>query len=146
MQDSARSFISIGADLGEPEAKALADLKITLFQVLSKWVNSTHCAAIDEYALVLRVDGRFAQFGKEGLARLRLAKARRYVTVDIQIPEAVWKPMTAKDFKVYLCRQVLLALKACVARLQKERFVVEEQALFAQVSMATQEYIRQNDA
>ncbi|MDM7948116.1 hypothetical protein [Hydrogenophaga sp.] len=141
MQNSARSFISIGADLGEPEANALADLKIPLFRLLSEWVNSTHCAAIDEYALVLRFDGRFAQFGEEGLARLRLAKARRYVTVDIQIPEAVWKPMNAEDFKSYLSRQVLLALRACVARLQKEKFIVEEQALFAQVGMATQEYI-----
>jgi len=141
MQNSARSFISIGADLGEPEAKALADLKIPLFRLLSKWVNSTHCSAIDEYALVLRVDGRFAQFGKEGLANLRLAKTRRYVAVDIQIPETVWKPMTAEDFKVYLCSQVLLALRACVARLQKEQFDVEEQALFAQVGMTTQEYL-----
>ena len=141
MQNSARSFISIGADLGEPEAKALADLKIPLFRLLSKWVNSTHCSAIDEYALVLRVDGRFAQFGKEGLANLCLAKTLRYVAVDIQIPEAVWKPMTAEDFKVYLCSQVLLALRACVARLQKEQFDVEEQALFAQVGVATQEYL-----
>jgi hypothetical protein len=30
MQDSERSFISIGADLGEPEANSLADLKIHL--------------------------------------------------------------------------------------------------------------------
>ncbi|MEQ1596146.1 MAG: hypothetical protein ABL985_13730 [Casimicrobium sp.] len=141
MQNSARSFISIGADLGEPEAKVFADLKIPLSRLLSKWVISTHCAAIDEYALVLRVDGRFAQFGKEGLANLRLAKTRRYVAVDIQIPEAVWTPMSAEEFKVYLCSQVLLALRACVARLQKEQFNVEEQALFAQVGMATQEYL-----
>ena len=141
MQNSARSFISIGADLVEPEAKALADLKIPLFRLLSESVNSTHCAAIDEYALVLRFDGRFAQFGEEGLARLHLAKARRYVTIDIQIPEAIWKPMNAEDFKAYLSRQVLLALKACVARLQKEKFVVEEKALLAQVGSAMQQYI-----
>ncbi len=141
MQASKHSFITLGADLGEPEAKPLSNLKISLFQLLSEHVSSTHCDAIDEYALVLRFDGRFAQFGEEGLASLRLAKARRYITVDIQIPEAAWKPMTPEDFKTYLCRQVLLAVKACVARLQREKFEVEEQALFAQIAVATKEYI-----
>lgn len=86
-----RTVISIGCEQGGPEGGFVAKLKVPLYQTLSRHVTSTHCSAVDSYALVLRVDGSLATYGEEGNACLRFAKARRYITVDIQIPEHVWR-------------------------------------------------------
>ncbi|MGE0809273.1 MAG: hypothetical protein AB7N69_01505 [Immundisolibacter sp.] len=132
--------ITIGAELGDPESKGKSDLKIILVRLFDKHVTATHCSAIDQYALVLRIDGKFGQFGEEGLARLRFQKSRRYISVDIQIPEHVWKPMTIAEFGVYLVQRVREALYACVERLEHSRAQVDRELLFAQVAAATREF------
>jgi len=135
------SIISIGAQMGGPEPCLIGDLKIPLYRALAKHVTSTHCAAIDEYAIVLRVDGSLDKFGEEGLARLRFAKARRYITVDIQIPEAVWQPMSKSQTQAYLANQVRSAINMCVSRLIKEKYAVAEERLQVQVEAAINEYL-----
>ncbi len=135
------SNISIGCQAGGPEASEIAKLKIPLFHALEKHVSSTHCDAIDEYALVLRIDGSLDQFGEEGLAHLRFAKKKRYITIDIQIPSSVWQPMNNLQFKAYLANQVTLAIGACVQRLKQESIVVAEKELFSQLSSATTKYL-----
>ena len=135
------SFISIGAQIGGPENCPIGDLKVPLYHLLSKHVTSTHCTSIDEFSIVLRVDGTLQKFGKEGLARLRFSKIRRYITVDVQIPEEIWKPLNIEESKQYLVKQVVLALTECVARLKKEKIAVEENTLFSQLSAAINEYL-----
>ncbi|WP_395010053.1 hypothetical protein [Undibacterium sp.] len=135
------SFISIGAQLGGPEPCLIAELKVGLFHALSKHLTSTQCKEIDEYAIVLRVDGALHKFGKEGLARMRLAKTQRYITIDVQIPETVWHPLNKTQTKIYLTNQVRSAISMCVARLIKEKYVVVEECLWAQINAAFNEYL-----
>ena len=135
-----RDPISIGADCGGPEAARVAEAKTPLFKAFSRYVKSTHCSGIDEYALVLRVDGPLTQFGPEGIFRLRLAKAKRYITVDIQIPQSVWEPMSPLQLRAYLAKQSAAAMKACVSRLKKERMVVEESTLWPEFEQAIHAY------
>lgn len=133
-------FISIGADIGGPEAVLLSNLKVPFIQELRRKLTSTHCSAIDQYEIVLRVDGSLAKFGPEGLARLRFAKSRRYITIDIQVPESVWQSLSHCELKEYLVRQVQLALEACISRLVKEGFEVDHQKLRAEVASASEIY------
>jgi hypothetical protein len=135
------SAISIGCEQGGPEACLIPDLKVSLYRLLSKHVSSTHCAAIDEYALVLRVDGSLAKYGEEGLARLRFAKAGRYITLDIQIPEAAWKPLDKAGTKLYLAKQVQAAVGACVERLARDKYEVNHPRLSAELNAAVSEYL-----
>lgn len=135
------SAISIGCQQGGPEPCLIGTLKVGLYQLLAEHVTSTHCAEIDEYALVLRVDGSLDRFGNEGLARLRFAKAQRYITVDIQIPEAVWKPLDVFQTKSYLAKQVKAAIGACVQRLAKDKCHVDASALQSQVDTAVSRYL-----
>ena len=134
-------IITIGCEGGGPETRAICALKVPLYQALLRHVTSPHCAEIDEYALVFRVDGTLGKFGEEGLAHLRFAKAHRYITVDIQIPEAVWQPMTISQIKTYLADQVAGAIAACATRLRKDKCAVFEEELMAQVGSATNEYL-----
>lgn len=140
MSASASAVISIGAQTG-PRDGGIAELKVQLCRALAKRVTSTHCPAIDEYAIVLRVDSPLQKFGEEGLARLRLAKKKRYITVDVQIPEAVWVSLSRAEIKAYLARQVRAAVLACVSRLQNERFPVQERALAAEIDASIADYL-----
>ena len=138
------AVISIGCQQGGPERCLVGELKVGLYQALAEHVTSTHCATIDEYALVLRTDGSLDKFGEEGLARLRFAKARRYITLDIQIPESVWKPMNEAQTKQYLAAKVKAAIGACVERLAKDKLVVDAGLLQSEVDLAIKSYL-QND-
>src|ERR1019366_6078140 len=112
------SIVSIGADCGGPEAGVVGALKVPLYQALERRVTSSHCAAVDEYAIVLRVDGSIEKFGAEGLARLRFAKARRYITVNVQIPEVAWRGKSTSQLKHYISGRVPEAVRTCVGRLK----------------------------
>jgi hypothetical protein len=100
--------------------------KVHLYHALSQHVTSTHCDAIDEYGLVLRVDGSIQTFGPEGISRLRFARKQRYITLDIQIPESVWRPLDDTELRSYLGTQVDSAIRACVSRLKKDGFDVDD--------------------
>jgi len=104
---------------------------VSLAQALERTVTSTYSQAVSQYALVLRVSGSIQTYGEEGLARLRFYKSRRYITVDIQIPERAWKPLSASELREYIARQVLSAVEACSARLERESLVQREPLLSA---------------
>jgi hypothetical protein len=49
--------ISIGQQSGGPEDGGIGDLKVELFKILRKHCPSTLCSAIDQFVVILRVDG-----------------------------------------------------------------------------------------
>lgn len=133
-------FISIGCEGGGPETKRVCALKVPLFHALQTHVTASHTSLIDEYSLVLRVDGSLQQYGDEGLAGLRLARVQRYITVDIQIPKHVWDPLPDSGLRAYIARQTQAAIVACVARIKREG-EIDERILLAQVQTAITEYL-----
>jgi hypothetical protein len=138
--------ISIGCQQGGPEGGYFAALKVPLYRLLCKHVTSTHCPAIDEYALVLRIDGAIDKFGEEGITRLRFAKARRYITCDVQVPERTWRPMTERQTKQYLADSVKSALAACATRLSREGAEVNGTALQLEVDAAIADYLSSSNS
>jgi len=106
-------------------------------------VTSTHCDAIDEFGLVLRVDGSLDKFGPEAITRLRFAKKQRYITADIQIPERCWQPLSDLDLRRYLSSRVDAAIRLCVARLQRDGYAVAESNLMTEVTSAIHDYTNQ---
>lgn len=133
--------ISIACQAGGPEVRFVGDLKVPLYRALAKHVTSSHCSAVDEYAIVLRVDGSLDRFGDEGFTRLRYAKARRYITVDVQIPEAVWQPMSKSQFRSYIAHQVKGAVALCAAKLRQNKHAVAEEELYAEIEAGINEYL-----
>jgi hypothetical protein len=139
---SMSSYISIGCECGGPAAQIVGQRKVPLYQALSRAVSSTFCSAIDEYALVIRADGSLARYGAEGVAKLRFAKTKRYITVDLQIPESVWKPLTPSELDAYLANLVVRGLEACIARLEVDGHHVHKESLMAEVQRGVAEYLQ----
>lgn len=133
--------VSIGCEGGGPETRVVCHAKVPLAQALERTVTSTYSSAVSEYALVLRVGGSIQSYGEEGLANLRLYKSRRVITVDIQIPELTWKPLSAGELREYIARQVLSAIETCAARLERESLVQREPLLSA-VRNGIAQYLR----
>lgn len=136
-------FITIGCQGGGPETSTVGRSKVDLYHALCRHVTSTHCDAIDNYGLVLRVDGSIQTFGPEGITRIRFAKKQRYITVDIQIPESVWRPLGDDELRHYLGSQVEAALRTCVARLKKDGFDVDDGTLMQEVEAAVCDYTQE---
>jgi hypothetical protein len=135
------SFISIGCQTGGPEAGVVGSVKVPLYHALARHVTSSHCAAVEEYALVLRIDGSLDKFGAEGLSHLRFARKQRYVTIDIQIPESAWQPLKEPQLRAYLVRQVKSAIEACVSKLKREKLQVDDHALRSEIDAAALDYL-----
>ncbi len=140
------SFISIACDCGGPEAVIVAERKVLLYQALTRSVFSTYCSAIDEYAFVLYVDGSIAKYGPEGLSRLRFAKARRYITVDLVVPETRWKSLERNELDAILVEQVKLGLEACCQRLERDRQHVNRTAFMSQVEQGFVDFLSQGSS
>lgn len=133
-------FVSIGCEGGGPETRLVCIAKVPLAQALERWVKSTHCQAVDKYALVLRVSGTIQKYGDEGLFNLRYFKSRRYVTVDIQIPEGIWQPLSQRELRAYIAKNVIAAVEACVTRLERG-ISVERDMLLSSIRGAVKEYL-----
>ena len=136
-------IVSIGCEGGGPETRVVCQAKVPLAQALERTVTSSHSQAVSQYALVLRVDGSLQSYGEEGLARLRLYKSRGFVTVDIQIPEQAWKPLSAQELREYIARQVLYAVEACVSRLERDS-LVQRALLLSSVRRGIAQYLGHN--
>lgn len=138
-------YITIGCQGGGPETVIIGRSKVHLYHALSQRVTSTHCDAVDEYGLVLRVDGAIQTFGSECITRLRFAKKQRCISIDIQIPQSVWLPLGDTELRQYLGNQVDAAIRICVARLKKDRFEVEDTKLMREVQSAVNDYTQQSN-
>ncbi len=135
--------ISIGAQSGGPRDGGLGSLKVDLWRALSAHSKSSHCAAVNHYALALRISGPFSDFGAEGIEKIRRSKQEAYIGADIVVPETRWTTFSEADARVYLVRVVREAICACLARLRKDREPADEAALLAEVDAAIADFLKQ---
>ena len=115
--------------------------KVHLYHCFKVHCTASYCAAIDEFALVLRVNGRFADFGPETIERLKRRRPSRYITVDIVIPESRWSGREEQYLKRYLSERVRAALVMCADRLERDREPIDKVALLRDVDFAINEFL-----
>ncbi|GFO64282.1 hypothetical protein M1B72_12655 [Geomonas paludis] len=129
-------IISIGGQSGGPRDNGIGNIKIDLWYLLLKHCTSTHCAAVDHFALALRVGGQFADWSPERIHRVRRSRKERYIGCDIDIPLAVWQPQTTDQLKEYLAQKVRESIEVLVARLKKDKESIDAESLFREVDTA----------
>lgn len=139
--DAARDVISIGLHSGGPE-DGLTWPKVHLYKMLAKHCTRTYSPAIDQFSLVLRVSGKFGDFGPEAIERIRRRRPARYITADIVVPVRRWKGKTEGELKKYLAAKVRSGLELLVARLKKDKEEIDAVAFFADVDAGIAEFLR----
>jgi len=133
--------ITLGAEGGGPETGAVCSLKVSLYHSLCRHVTSSHCPDVDEFALVLRIDGSLQTYGDEGVHRLRFMKQHRYISADIQIPAHVWQTKSEGELKSYIAHQTEVAIMASAERLKRAGSTVNDVELLREVRAALVEYL-----
>ena len=118
--------ITLGVQAGDAEVDAsLEPFYMPLRRLLAQRCIGPYSASIDEFALVLRIDGAIWHWGFEGCKNLRLHKKRRYITVDIGVPRSRWDGLPSIEIKRYLANCVKLGLKIMVRKLQSARIDIK---------------------
>jgi len=138
------SIIGIGVQAGGPDDGGIGRIKVGLYQLFREHCTSTYCDAVDAYSPVIRVDGKFTQFGDEGITRLRFSKIRRTITADIQIPESVWRPKSRNQLRDYIADKVRESIEVFTLRLKNDKHIVNEVLLFKEIDIAIERYKKIN--
>ena len=115
--------------------------KVHLYHMLKKHCTAKYCPTIGHFALVLRCSSSADEFGPEAIERIRRRRSAGYITADIIVPLAVSLDKTEQQIKEYLAARVRLAMEMCVARLKKDKEVVDDVALFEHVDAAIAEFL-----
>ncbi len=136
-----KSVITIGAECGGPDTGPMSHIKVDLACALHAECRESFCPTIDQYALVLRISGTLDEFGPESIERIRRRRSGRYITADIVIPEAVWRPLTLDQSKRYLATRVREAVEKCSERLSRDREVIDVASLLATVDAGVARFL-----
>jgi len=135
-------MITIGAQCGGPKDGGIGDFKVDLFHLLGQHCADTYCDSVDEFALVLRINGTLDSFGAESIERIRRSKKDRCITVDIVIPMERWQPLTTSKLKKYVAVQVRSAIQMCAARLEKDRENIDSESLLNDADVAIRKFLK----
>jgi hypothetical protein len=132
--------ISVGAQCGGPVDGGLCDIKIDLWKLFCIHCKRTYCPSIKHFAVALRIGGKFIDYSPEIIDAIRRNKREFYIGVDIVIPRKTWQGKTTNQLRDYLADRVREALVLCVARLRKDKEVIDEAKLFADIDKAIGEF------
>ena len=122
--------ITLGVQAGDPEVDAaLEPFYMPLRKLLAQMCVGPYSTAIDEFAIVLRIDGSIGHWGFEGCRDLRLHKKMRYITVDIGVPKSKWENASPIELKRYLAGCVKDSLALMARKLESARIDIKTSEL-----------------
>ncbi len=108
-------------------------------KLLQAHCRGPYSAEVDEFSLVVRVDGDIWHWEQEGCDRMRRSKKDRYITIDIYVPRQRWQGVSGDEIRRYLAACVEDAFGRMIAKLKKDKVAVDGDALlrdFAAVKAA----------
>lgn len=135
-------YITLSAQMGDQlSSKVIAPHLIQLNTLLDKYCNKEYSTHLDQFSLVLRVDGELWFWDTEGCGNLRLYKKSRYITLDIGMPRNKWEGKFPKDIRLFLLSNLEEALHLIVKRLKKEKIDLDEKLLLEDFNNLKKEYL-----
>lgn len=116
------STVKLPVQMGCKNADKATDFHVMeLRNLLSSFCKSDYCSEIDEFVLILRVDGEIWHWNFEGCQKLRRNRKERYITIDIGVPRDRWENVHPYILRKYLAENIELALDLCIERLKKDK-------------------------
>ena len=139
-------YVTMPGQYGDTySAPIIPPLKHRLRARMLEHLHPPHSPEVDELSFVTRVGGFLQAFDFEGIERLRRSKAKRYLTVDIGVPEYLWRSKTRPELARYLAQCVEDALKAFIEKLKKDKAQVEGERLMAEWEQAKAAFLEDVD-
>jgi hypothetical protein len=126
--DLASATITLGAQTSGDDDRTDKHI-LELRKLLAVHCKGPYCEEIAEFALVLRVGGKFQEFDFKGCERVRRNSKGRCITVDLGFPCRRWRGVSDKEIREYLAGAVETGLLCCLHRLKKDKVEVRDAAL-----------------
>ena len=138
-----RGCVTLGADVGGKDASiATSEHVMALRKSLEQACRGPYSAVIKEFALILRIDGSVQSWGKSGVENGRLQKKAGYATVDIFMPQDVWKSGDRPTILRFLATGVRDAVADIVQRASRAKVPLQADQLIRDVEHATHSRIQ----
>jgi hypothetical protein len=99
---------------GRDGVEHIAPMHRALNQLSKQHMGGDYCKSLDTLAVIFRVAASVNDFeGGEGLENLQVRRKDKYISIDLVIPEARWRDLTAVELRAYVAKGV----RECIARL-----------------------------
>jgi len=139
---SEKPTVKVGGDIGGVAADRATDRHISpLRKLLQAHCCGPYSSEVDEFSLVIRVDGDIAYWEQEGCDRMRRRKKDRYITIDIYVPRSRWEGVRGIEIRKYLAACVEDAFQRMIGKLRKDKVVVDGDALLRDFAIVKAHYL-----
>lgn len=117
-------MLQISAQYGGREGvEHIVPLHQALNRLSKQHMGGDYCTSLDTLAVIFRVAGSVNDFaGGEGLENLQVSRKDKSISIDLVIPQARWRDLTAAGLRAYVAEGV----RASVARLIEEAAAMGE--------------------
>lgn len=140
------TYVMTGVQFGGGDAHIkVAPLVMGARQSMLQHLHGPHSPEVDELSFVFRVGGFIQAFDFEGIERLRRSKAKRCITVDVGVPEYLWRSKTREELGRYLADCIEQGLLAFIAKLKKDKAPIEGERLMREWEAAKQAFLEDVD-
>lgn len=112
-----------------------------LRNLLTEHCVGPYSSEVDEFYLVLRIDGDIGHWEKEGCDRLRRSRKTRYITVDIYVPRERWEGVSGIEIRKYLAVCAGEALRLMIDKLRRDKSPIEGEALLRDFEVVKERYL-----
>lgn len=144
---SDKPTITVGVQAGDVPADQATNPHIRpLRQLLQAHCRGPYSPDVDEFSLVMRIDGDIDHWEKEGCDRMRRSKKERYITIDIYVPRARWEGVSGSEIRQYLAACVEDAFRRMLDKLQRDKVSVDGDALLRDLATVKEQYLSEREA
>lgn len=145
--NSNKPTVIVGVQAGDVPASRATDPHIRpLRKLLQAHCRGPYSPEVDELSLVIRIDGDIDHWEKEGCDRMRRSKKERYITIDIYVPRSRWEGVSGIEIRKYLAACVEDAFQKMISKLQRDKVVVEGEALLTDFATVKEQYLSECEA
>lgn len=139
--------VVMGVQAGDiPSDNATAPHCMALQKLLKENCRGPYSSEVDEFSLVVRVDGDIWYWKKEGSDRMRRSKKERYITIDIYVPRERWENVSGIAIRRYLADCVEGAFQKMIDKLQRDKTPVDGDALLRDFAAVKERYLNEHTA
>lgn len=139
-----KATVTMGVQTGDaPSGDATLPHYGPLRHLLREYCRGPYSPEVDEFSLILRIDGDIYHWEQEGCDRMRRSKKERYITIDIYVPRNRWEGVSGIEIRRYLADCVEDAFHRMIAKLQRDKVVVDGDALLRDYAAVRERYLAQ---
>lgn len=139
---SDKPTVTVGVQSGDVPSDRATDPHIRPMRyLLQAFCRGPYSTEVDEFSLVIRVDGDISHWEQEGCDRMRRSRKERYITIDIYVPRPRWEGVSGLQIRQYLIACVEDAFRRMIDKLRRDKAPINGDALLKDLATVKEKYL-----